>query len=165
MGCSCDKLDQAYDAYLEIKNILKEIRKSERIEKKEVYLIKSKDIKNFLDCIGEGLKDEQDNPQIENQIKDNLNTYEFKKIEIMSNYEEINSLSQNESENQLIIVDERFFKSINRKDHNYKFVNLSKIGNVLKIACEISKKEMGIEEIRESPGIFKFVKTKTVVSI
>ena len=165
MGCSCDKLDQAYDAYLEIKNILKEIRKSERIEKKEVYLIKSKDIKNFLDCIGEGLKDKQDNPQIENQIKDNLNKYEFKKIEIMSDYEEINSLSQNESKNQLIIVDERFFKSINRKVQIYKFVNLSKDGNVLTISCDISKKEMGIEEIRETPGIFKFVKTTTVVSI
>ena len=163
MGCSCWEIKNSpefYKAYLSLKSTIKEIKGE--IKKEKVYLIGLNSIKEFYKRIKDDLKyDEPNNEEKEKKLKEKLLSYKLETIIIISNFNDI----YNEDEKEFIIVNEEFLKNMSVNDYNRKNVFLLKEENDLKIEFNASKKKVGIKEINESPGVYKFDKRTTVVSI
>ena len=151
MGCLCDNKEtreknisfNSFNAYKELESTIKNINEKEIIKDKEVFLIKSNSIKNFIALIEDAFKN--NNEEENDEIKNKFSSYKLEtNIEIISDYQEFIKLK--EEEKKIIVVNENFLKNMNMKNFKKKNVLLNKNKNGLKIKFATSLEEAGIEK-------------------
>ena len=152
-----------FSAYSSIKNI---INGSINMIGKEVYLINSNSIRNFLellekDKVFDNLNKKEELNKIEEKLKTKFEDYSIldNNIKIYSNYQECKEASRNESNIIFIIVDENFIKNFKVKSEEYRYKEVKiveKKDEHLKIIFPISQKTINAVEIENKKGFFKF---------
>ena len=150
-----------FSAYSSIKDFI--IGSIDMINK-EVYLIESNSISNFLKLLNEykvfeNLNKNEELNKIEEKLKTKFEDYSIQdnNVIIYSNYQACKEASKNESNNIFIIVDENFIVKYEVKNAKYKEVKIiEKYDKHLKIIFPISQKTINAEEIENKKGFFKF---------
>ena len=165
------KSKQFFNAYLSIKNILyKNIYPEKDISNKEVYLINTSSIINFIKKLIDKkiFEDFQKNQEIEInekevELKEDFQNFDLKEVnpKINSYYPDCKEILETQEENEFIIVDKYFIRNFKIKDAEYKYVNIiniSKINNnyCIKIKFPIFDKVIIAEEKQNNPGFFEF---------
>ena len=169
MGCSNDsneiilkfnkKTLELYEAYLSMKSILYSIKDYKRIEH-EVYLIKTKSIQKFIDCINNAnilnCPSNNDEENINSLYKLNKS---FEEYNLENNNIEFFYDPQNleENNNDFIIVDQLFIEKmkINNNDLEKKKVILDVDNNRKKMKIRFQNSEKLIEKKTEYS--YKFI--------
>ena len=177
MGCgSCQNVLENtpyFNAYNSIKTIMNAYKFNHIIEL-DVFLISTKSIPNFLDCINSSniefsSYDEEFLARKENELKKYFLKYKLEEnIKIYSDYDECLKISKNkekQDENEFIIVNQVFVINMKIKNDNLdkkrvllKINREDKKNLPMKIYFLISQKEI---EFRENEnGYFSFVEPK-----
>lgn len=167
------KSKQFFNAYLSIKNILfKKIYPKNQIPNKEVYLIGTNSLQNFIKIlennkIFEGfhelkIKNQNLNIEKEEKLKEAFKDYSLKKDipKIYSNYPDCKEIFEKQKNNEFIIVDADFIRNFKISDAKFKYVNIIEIekDNLITIKFPITKKIIIAKEKDNKAGFFEFTK-------
>ena len=166
------KSKQFFNAYLSIKNILfKKIYPKNQIPNKEVYLIGTNSLQNFIKIlennkIFEGfhelkIKNQNLNIEKEEKLKEAFKDYSLKKDipKIYSNYPDCKEIFEKQKNNEFIIVDADFIRNFKISDAKFKYVNIIEIekDNLIIIKFPITKKIIIAKEKDSKAGLFEFI--------
>ena len=169
------KMDQFFNAYSSIKNILKKLYNQEEMPDKNVYLIGKNSIKIFIDKLKEHkifenihniLESDKNNEKNSNEeeLKKSFKKFSLTSVapKIYSNYQDCEKIFNDKtkkSDNEFIIVDEDFITNFKISDAKFKSVNIVEIKEKdIKIKFPITEKVIIAQEKKDNPGFFEFIK-------